>query len=343
MESKYDSYGQSENSGSDAENFEMKLTTNVSVAGSLLGAYGTSSEYGESLGVSMNNVTLVDGVVGYDTEKDKYKAFSWKEAIGLSPGDAMDRGTTITADDVDNIIQKTYVGNQKTYDVVAARLDERADGDEVAMPGFSMERDVEVTDDGIDTSDWRELGGELPELPNIIMWFTGSDEYGPTASSSRIAQLVTQYGEDIIEDEDDVYNWLSDTSGNNILRADLQDRHVEYFKVSRESENGNTYHVPVLVDTGTGEEVQVNNRSTSENSTSSSSGQMSGESETSGPPETYPDPVADYINSAGNIQGMNEDRAGKLLDELVADPENPMSEGLLADAGGREHVIGEVV
>lgn len=350
----YDNFAGSSSSTDYNESIEMLTTPYATIEADLTRVFGTSSQYGESLGVNFSDPELVDGVVGYDAEKDKLKIFSWREAVGLSPEESLDRGNEPDATDVDDVITKTYVGNRKTYEVIAARMPEVEDDDgNVVVEASSRERSVTVEEDGaLEFTPWESLDGEKPELEqDAVMWFDGSDEYGPSASSKRMARLTTSLGDEMIADEDDVHNWLGDTSGENVLRDDLQDRRVQYFKVERESENGNTYHVPILLDAETGAEVTVNNRGGSGNEQ-----QPDGDADGSGPasessgsfdsgesPDPYPEPVANYINSVDRIDGMDEESAGELLDELIADSDNPMTEEYVEEAGGREQVLSEAV
>ena len=347
---KYDSYG---NDGGDSyDNEEVKFTTHASIVGTLNRVFGVDTPYGQSLGVSFENAKLTDGVVGYDTEKDKYKIFSWEEATGLSPMDRLDRGDTPTADDADDIIQKTYVGNSKTYDVIAARVEGFETEDGTTVESTSRKRDVTVENGSVNAGEWEDLGGDPVPLFNTVTWFNGSEDYGPSATSNRLAKLLTSLGDDMVTDEDNIYDWLADVSGENLLRDDLEGRVVEFFKIPRESDNGYTYHVPIVIDASTGEEVQPNNRgdtgnessgSTSASSTTANDSADSEAGNTSAAPESFPEPVADYIRTVTNIADMDADRAGKLLDELIADPDNAMTQEHLDDSGGRDVVIQEVV
>lgn len=341
MQSKYDSY-ESSSTGSDSgsyENIELRFTPFTSVVGVIDRAFGSSSEFGQSLGINFRDLKLEDGGLYVDPEKDVYKLFSWEDLTGLSVYEALDRGQEPSADDAPDVETKNYAGNKKTYELVAARVPEVTDDGDIVLEASSGQRDVEVMDDGsLERGEWEDLGGDMVEIGDTITWYNGSDEYGPSASSKSMLETVTQFGSGAVVDEDDLYNWVPDTSGENILRDDLEDRQVRFFTVTRESSNGFTYHDPVLEDLSTDAQITPNNRGEANESDAMADAREADRQERG----SFPEPVADYISSGKNLN-LTEDRAENLLDELLADSDNPLSEDHIADSGGRDAVIQEVV
>jgi hypothetical protein len=336
-QSKYDSYGgQSSGSSSDEEQYELVTNEEVTITAEVERVFGVDTDYGQNLGVVWTDVELTDGLIYFDAEKNKYKMFSWAGATGLSPLDAHERGMDFSADDADEVISRTYFGNQKTYELVAAAV-EPIDGTDI--DASSRYRRVESVEDGVPQfSGWTDNGGDAVPFPfNFVSWHSGTEDYGPSAGSTSLAERLTDRGEDIIVDEDDVDNWLADTSGNNILRDDLEGRRVEFFYVNKTSENGYNYRVAVLRDAETGAQIVPDNRDDDDTATGGSSSALT----TSANGGTYPEPVADFISTADGIE-LDEERAGELLDDMIADTDTSLTEELVEEAG-RDRVIGEVV
>jgi hypothetical protein len=335
MDSKYDSYSES-SGGNGYDNIELRFTPYAAVNLTVDRVFGSESQFGQSLGVNFSDVELEDGALYVDPEKEVYKLFSWKDVAGLSVSESLERGNEPTADDAPEVETKTYVGNEKTYELVAARVPEVTgpDGD-IVLEATSKTRDVTVYDDGtIETDEWEDRGGDLVEVGDTITWYNGSEEYGPSASAKSIAETLTEYGSNAVVDEDDLYNWLPDTSGENIMRSDLEDRRLRFFTVTRESENGFTYHDPIFEDIQTDEQVTPNNRETE-----SDAMQDAREADSNG---TYPEPVADFVSSGKGLN-LTRERAENLLDELLEDSDNSLTEGMLEESGGRDAMIQEVL
>ena len=332
-------YAEYETDGSstdtDYDNIELTFTPYTTVEATVDRVFGSESEFGQSLGVNLTDVRLVDGALYVDPEKDKYKLFSWKNVAGLSISESLERGNSPDASDAPEIETKNYAGNEKTYELVAARVPEVHDSEgNIQLEASSRERTVEVEDgDVADVGDWTDLSGDKPELGDSITWYSGSEEYGPSASSKSLLEVLTTFGSDAVENEDDLYNWLPDSSGDDIMRDDLEDRRVRFFTVTRESSNGYTYHDPILEDLSTGEEINPNNRLAESDAIEEARERDEG---------TYPEPVADFVQSGRNLN-LTEDRADGLLDELLESTDNGLTEPMLEDVGGREALINEVV
>jgi len=346
MSQKYDSYGGETQS---YDNVEFRFTPKSTVDATLTRAFGTGSEYGQSLGVNFEDVAIEDGGLYYYPDGDYYKLFSWEEITGFMPGDAYERGNTPTADDADEVLNKTYFGDTNVYELVAARVPEGDDWE-----ASSRGRELEGVDDGVPQfSDWTDHDGDTVSFgDNVVSWWDGTEEYGPSTAATSLLENITQYGSGSIVDEDDLYNWLPDTSGDNILRDDLEGREVEFFLVPKEGDSGNVYYDPIVEDKATGERVQPNNRGGGSGNASSSSGSESesGESqlvsdarEQDAASRSYPEPLADFISSAGNLE-MTPDRANDILDDLVGDQSNGLTEAMIDDEfGGRGALIEQVV
>lgn len=333
----YNDYESTDGDSQSYETMELIMTTNAAVEAEFNRVFGSSSQYGQSLGVNMTDVELVDGGLYYDPEKDKYKLFSWREIRGVDNMDAVDRGMEPEADDADRILSKTYVGNQKTYELIAARVPllTGPDGDVLVEP-TSISRDFSWDGDDLEFTEFTDHGGDMvPFGFNTISWHSGHEEYGPSAASTELARVLTSLGDGLILDEGDLYNWLSDVSGSNLLREELTNRRVRYFKIPRESENGRTYHVPIIEDVSTGERIQRNNRAESDDSDELSEARERDQG-------AYPEPIANYIDQGDSLR-LNERSANSLLDDLVADSSNSLTEEMIEDNGGRDEIVSQVL
>jgi len=330
-------YAEYETDGSSTtyDNIELRFTPYTTVEATVDRVFGSGSEFGQSLGVNFSDVRVVDGALYVDPEKEAYKLFSWKNVAGLSISESLERGNSPNASDAPEVETKNYAGNDKTYELVAARVPEvtGTDGD-VRLEASSRERTVEVEDGEVtDVSDWTDLSGDKPTLESTITWYNGSEEHGPSASSKSLLEVLSVFGSDAVEDEDDLYNWLPDASGEDIMRDDLEDRRVRFLTITRESGNGYTYHDPILEDLATGEEINPNNRLTESDAIEEARERDEG---------AYPEPVADFVQSGRNLN-LTEARADGLLDELLESTDNGLTESMLEDVGGREELINEVI
>jgi hypothetical protein len=349
---KYDTHSDSDSdSADDYDNIEVRFGSEASVHGEFTRVFGTESQYGQSLGVNMN-ASLDDGLLFYYPSKRRYKVFSWKAVAGYHAAEAVDRGIEVSLDDgpfePDMVETESYGSGTQTYELLAARIPEVTDDGETVVEPQSMVRDIESHPDGGNPSytDFERLDGERPDIGNIITWYTADDEYGPSTTSKRMLEVLSVYGSDSVVDENDAHNWLPDTSGDNIMREDLQNRKVEYFRVTRDGDEYN-YVMPVIIDLSTGEEIGPTNVA-HDGGGSGNDGTASDDTESDAVQEAraadageHPEPVADFIRS-GTSLNLNEDRAGNLLDELLADPENSLTEGMVEDSGGRAALIDAV-
>lgn len=326
----YDSYAEDSGSSGDYDDDEVdaRISTNATIEGVVDKAFGTDPGWAQSLGVVFNDVTLVDGLVYGDVDKDTIKIFSWEDVSGFSLDGWVERGDEVSIDELaDEIVAREYGQTNKTYELIGARIPEADDyGPETFMQDFT------VTEDGVEIGDEVDVeDGPIP-LPDLLQWHNGSDEYGVSASSKALVHLLTEEGGDLLNDTDDIQNWLNDTSGDNLLRRELEGRRLVYFSVMRDSnESDNQFKAPVLIDAQTGEEVFVSGSGDSE---AVEEGRAADEG-------VYPAPVVEYINT-GEALNLNEERAGDILDQLLEDDDNSLTPELVEEAGGRDELIGLV-
>jgi hypothetical protein len=317
------------------DNEELIFNTNVTLEGEFDYVFGTESEFGQSLGTVFRNIELVDGGIYVDAEKEKYKLFSWPEMTGFTKAEKYERDDPIEASDANEIITKTYFGNQKRYELIAARAEELVDEDgEVLVEATSVSRTVDLSGSAPSFTDFEDEGGDTVPFSDSITWWSGHEDHGPSTASKSFLTTLTTYSEDDIPDEGDLYNWLPDSSGSNLLRDDLEDRRLEVYMVSKTSENGNPYNQPIVIDTETGARVVEDNRQTDD-------GGDSGNEDTADD-AAYPEPVADFLSQGSNLN-LTRDRAENLLTDLIEDESASLTQELVEDSGGRDALIDQVV
>jgi hypothetical protein len=298
----------SDDSGSSADQKDknIKMTPNAAIEGDLVKVFGNENQWGQSLGLSWENVELVDGCLYYDPEKNKYKVFPWKDVVGISPEEADD----LTADQANEYLVKNYGSTEKRYELV-----------EAVVPG----------DDPVD-------------IGNAVMWYSGSEEYGPKSASKTLAKILTEAGHDMVIDEEDctasdyIKGWLSDVSAQNVLRPDLQGRRFGFFEIRKQSnETEYKYQHPIVVDTQTGSKVSMNNAT---DDTQGTLDDESGENEAA--EADVPEPIADFISTCDSLGFTEPDRAAQLLGDLIEDEGNDLTADMVDGFGGEDAVIGEV-
>jgi hypothetical protein len=298
----------SDDSGSspDQKDKNIKMTPNAAIEGDLVKVFGNENQWGQSLGLSWENVELVDGCLYYDPEKNKYKVFPWKDVVGISPEEADD----LTADQANEYLVKNYGSTEKRYELV-----------EAVVPG----------DDPVD-------------IGNAVMWYSGSEEYGPKSASKTLAKILTEAGHDMVIDEEDctasdyIKGWLSDVSAQNVLRPDLQGRRFGFFEIRKQSnETEYKYQHPIVVDTQTGSKVSMNNAT---DDTQGTLDDESGENEAA--EADVPEPIADFISTCDSLGFTEPDRAAQLLGDLIEDEGNDLTADMVDGFGGEDAVIGEV-
>ena len=304
-----DDSGSSSSGGSDDLNLTM--VPHAAIEGDLVKVFGNDNAFGQSLGLSWENIELVDGCLYYDPQKDKHKVFPWKDVVGISPEDADD----LTADQANQYLVKNYGTTEKRYELVEAVVPE--------------------VDDPV-------------EIGNAIMWYSGSDEYGPKSAAKTLAKILTEQGRDMVIPEEDspaekyIKGWLRDTSANDVLREDLQGRRFAFFEVKKQSnQSDRQYHHPIVVDVETGAQVTTQNATDdTSDETNDDSGADSGENEA--PAADVPEPIADFTSTCDSLGFTDRDRAATLLGDLIADEGNDLTADMVDDFGGEDAVLDEV-
>jgi len=336
----------------DDDEIDLTFTPHTTVRANLARAFGISNQFGQTLGMVLDDVQLVDGALYVDEEKEKYKLFSWSDVAGLSPVERLERGQEPDVDDAPLVESKTYGTTDKTYELVAARVESIVEDDgDVLVDSSSMIRDAEWRGGSWSFGDFEHHGGGVIDIGSTITWWSANEEYGPSTSSTRVAELITDYGEEIVVDDTDQNNWLRDTTGTDILRDDLDGREVEFWLDIRTGDSGRNYHYPIMVDADTGAQIAPNNtggemaiaggsgnESAGDDSTESETVQLARELDAGSQPE----PVADFIRS-GESLSLDESRATTLLTELINDPDNGMTEEMVEEAGGKDALVQRVI
>ncbi|WP_200531585.1 MULTISPECIES: hypothetical protein [unclassified Halorubrum] len=310
--------GSDNSGGSNEPDKNLTITPYAPIEGEMTRVFGNANSWGQSLGIAMENVELVDGCLYHDPEKGKFKVFSWRDVVGIDPNDP--EAPEVSADDANQFLVKNYGGTEKRYELVEAVV---------------MANDDDPAD-----------------LGNVIMWYGGSDRFGPKSASKTLAKILTTHGRDAVVDDSDIHNWLADTSGDNILRGDLQGRRVGFFEVKKQSnQSDRKYHHPIVKDVETGADVTVANNTASEQGTldggnaPAEDGDAEPEAVADGgaaAAQEVPAAIEDFISTCQTLGYDDEEKAEALLGDLVEDAGNDLTENLVEDFGGREAVVARV-
>nr|BDD45110.1 hypothetical protein 42 [bacterium] len=308
-------------SGDGEPDKNLTLTPYAPIEGDIVRVFGNANSWGQSLGVALENVVLVDGCLYHDPEKNKYKVFNWEDVAGVMPSEE----TLVEADSANQFLVKNYGGTKKRYELVEAIV--------------------------------AENGDDPVDIGNAIMWYGGSDDYGPKSASKTLAKILTTYGREMVVDDSDIHNWLADTSGENILRPDLQDRRVAFFEVKKQSNRSDRkYHHPIVKDVETEADVTVVNGTQTEQGTLDDDGADETEAETEAEPEApvadggaaeaaeveVPAAIEDFISTCQTLGYDDEEKAAALLGDLIEDAGNDLTENMVEAFGGEEAVVGRV-
>jgi hypothetical protein len=308
----------SDNGGDDQPDLNLTLTPYSPIEGDLTRVFGNSNSWGQSLGVKMENVELVDGCLYHDPEKGKHKVFSWREVIGIDPSNP--ESPDVDVSDANKFLVKTYGSTEKRYEFVDAAV--MANGDEPIPIG------------------------------NAILWYGGSDQYGAKSASKTLAKILTTYGSDMVVDPKDINNWLADTSGDNVLRPDLQGRRVGLFEIKKQSNSSDRkYNHAIVKDVETGIDVKPASASQSDQGTLDSTDAPEATEEAEAAPVAdggsavaveVPAAIEDFISTCQTLGYDDAEKAEALLADLVEDAGNDLTENMVADFGGAEAVVARV-
>ncbi|MFC7191895.1 hypothetical protein ACFQL7_20635 [Halocatena marina] len=271
----------------------------------------TSKSWGQSLGITMKNTRLVEGCLYKDVDKAKYKIFPWEKICGVTPEEG-----DLTEDDANPYYATSYGSTDKKYELIKARI--------------------------AGESEPVEIG-----IGNVLQWFGATKKYGAKSASKTLTKILTTPGEDLLNDTDDNHNWLHDTNETNLLRGDLEGRTFDMFLRKRDaSDSDNTYFHPTVVDVELGRKVKPSNSSGGSSNGSKtdvsteSSGTLGGESDQSDDTDDVPGPVNDFFATADRLD-MDESGKVALLDDLIVDEENELTQDMIEEAGGRDNVLAQ--
>ncbi len=309
---KYQNYGVTASSKDFDRDITLKVTPHVTVRGVLDSLLFSDSRWGQSIGVKMTDVRLVDGLayarVDADGERDgTVKLFAWENMpVDLS---------SYTSEDAPKIHTEKITNNTYRYELLGARIEE-------------TEPDSELTDIG-----------------DCVVWESGQNK--PSASSKIIAQTLSASGKGVIADRDDVFNWLNPHAVE--LREDLIGREVDFFKVVRQGDEHN-FHSPILLDVKTGQQVKIDNSASEPVGSTESSATMSvteaAASMTSATPDSagtmIPPHVSDFISFCRDTQISNESDIVSIMNELVENPDNGLTQSMV-DQVGQSAIVSAIV
>lgn len=267
----------------DGDDQTLKITSYAAIDGVLEGVFPSSSDYGQSIALRMDDVELVDGAL-YDRGDGTYKLFSW-DALGLGE-DALGDDEVLTEDMAPSRYSETFGQTTYSYKLIGSRVD-----------------DVD------------ESGDTVP-VGNIIM-FEGASEYGPNSSAKTISRTLSDKGRDAVVDEDDQFNWLDESIE---LRSDLEGVEVRYFKIQRPGEEY-SFDLPVFTHMGLNERITIDRTSPTESSEESSVDSSESETTPSEDSEAFSDDVQEFVDELGPM-GITEPAKIKRMLESMAQSED---------------------
>lgn len=309
--SKYGSYGNdstttsgSSDDGDRERDLTLKWKPYATFRGVLDSVYGSSSQWGQAIGIKFTDGKLVDGVVmeRLDDEGEPdgtIKLFPW-ESMPVVLGDDLE------ASDAPEVHTEEFVGDTYRYRLLGARIEENEDP------------------------------AEPIELGNFMVWESGSKK--PSATAKVLAQLFTEAGPDAIVDREDINNWLD--TDNIEPRADLLGRELDVFKVEKPGDEYD-FHAPVVIDTKLDEQIIVSSRVESDNATEaaaeteddpSPSDDDESAEEDAGAAE-FPEPVQDFVEFCTDFGLDDETQILDNLNDMAGDDGNSLSQDMVDEAG----------
>lgn len=291
------------------QNESLKLEPPCMVRAELESVFSSKSQYGQSLGVNLKNVHLVDGILGQDTDSENLKVLSWGAETSI-PRLTEDSST----DDLGDYVVRNYVGNQYEYDVLESRLE----GDEEV--GYDDD-----PEDEIDLTEYSPSGN--------FVFFSGATENGPKSASKTLSKILATQGRDVVLDEDSQDEWLDEDVA---LREDLVGREVILAMTKNESdETGRTFHHPYVLDGDTRAPIFVDNASDEDEEDDTED--RSDDEEESG--DELPDDLQSFYDTCRELSINQEDAVEGLLDDMLEDDDVSQES---VDEYGREEIIADL-
>lgn len=162
-------YGDNFGNGGSNDNINVTFDSLTAVEGNLMSVRQTDGPFGQSIMVSLNDVTLIDGVLMEQVGKDNaYKLFGWDE-FGDEPSE-------MTAEDAPEEYEFSHPQGSNNYVLTAAR---------------HMESET----------------GEMYEMGDVVTFESGSTK--PSAFSRMLVHTVVENPDDAILSKENLYNWLA--------------------------------------------------------------------------------------------------------------------------------------
>lgn len=303
-------------SGSSGEQRDtLKMEPPAMIRGEVDSLFTTShDQYGQSLAISINNVSLVDGILGYPLKdengnQDKNgepdttspKVLSWE----AEPSLILDEDSTV--DDLNERVQRNYVGTNYYYGVETARLEEDKD------VGYENDPEEEI------------------ELGDFVMFF-GATDNGPKSASKTLSKILSAQGSDVVVDEDALHSWLDEDIA---LRDDLMGREIILALTLRESdETGRNFHHPFVLDGSTRTPIFADNSATQDEEQDEEVEDEEVEDENDGP--DVPDDIQSLYDTCNELNIHQEDAVEGLMDDMLDDGD--ISEESVEEVG-RDNII----
>lgn len=285
-------YDNSGNTAKRNDDSELKMTTYAAFDGDLKTAFGSKSQYGQSLGVTFENAVLVDGALYKNKDNGKFKVFSWG-ALGYS--DDMD----YTAEDAPKVTSETYGSKTFQYELVTARVD-----------------------DDEEDADYPAIGDG-----NVIMWESGGEK-GPSSTAKTLARKLTHVGRAAILDESNINGWLADGV---TLRDDLEGLRVRYFKRERDG-NKFTFHEPVMMNLALGEEVTIKNTTDAPAAEPATDAEPDeAEAEVAVTDGGFTTQIQEFIGFCVSNEIFDGTAITATLNSMKANPESPVDDAMIGD------------
>lgn len=317
--SKYDNFGgdgNGNNNGDDYDDKNLKVEAPCKVRATLDSVFTSQSPYGQSLGINFKDVSVVDGILSHSLKDENgdpdqtgepdegvFKVLSWQAESSIP---VIQEDTT--PDDLPEIVQRNYVGDNYYYDVQGARLEEDPDG--VGNPNVPEDK--------------------IP-VHGSMVYFAGANSNGPKSASKTLSKILCAQGNDVVIDEDSQDEWVDPDAA---LREDLVGREIILVMTTRKSdETGRNFNHPFVLDAKTEVPIFVSNEVPEEEEEESEEVEEEESEEASG----VPDDVQSFYDTCNELGIDNEKAVTDLLTEMVDDGD--VSEDEVEEVGGKDEVI----